>query len=173
MSKQQKSKFAHAALFFCTYLCSCFARLQDETSRNILVTFYGGNNVCVLLFSFSIFFTNAHFHLALVAARIFYFLPATSKFLCCSSNKKRSPLSTFSRLAALACCLISLALFSKFVVMTINLSLILQMTRIQKQYPLYVFVLIDSLVVSALQDLGGSAISYHNIFELHLGCHTC
>ena len=42
-------------------------------------------------------------------------------------------------------------LYSKFVDMTINLSLILQTTRIQKQFPLSVFVFIDSLVVSASQ----------------------
>ena len=43
--------------------------------------------------------------------------------------------------------------------MTINLSLILQTTRIQKQFPLSVFVFIDSLVVSALQEASGYAIS--------------
>ena len=31
----------------------------------------------------------------------------------------------------------------------------------------------DSLVVSALQDVGGYAISHQNNLELHLGCHTC
>ena len=36
-----------------------------------------------------------------------------------------------------------------------------------------VFVLIDSLVVFALQDAGGYAISLQNNFDLHLGCHTC
>ena len=36
-----------------------------------------------------------------------------------------------------------------------------------------VFVFIDSLVVSALQDAGGYAISRQNNLELHLGCHTC
>ena len=41
------------------------------------------------------------------------------------------------------------------------------------QFPLSVFVFIDSLVVSALQDAGGYAISYQNNLELHLGCHTC
>ena len=46
---------------------------------------------------------------------------------------------------------LSLALYSKFVDMTINLSLILQKTRIQKQFPLFGFVFIDSLVASALQ----------------------
>ena len=34
--------------------------------------------------------------------------------------------------------------------------------------PLSVFVFIDSLAVSALQDAGGYAISRQNIFELHL-----
>ena len=44
----------------------------------------------------------------------------------------------------------------------------------QKQFPLSVFVLIDSLVVSASQDAGARdyAISLKND-ELHLGCHTC
>ena len=65
------------------------------------------------------------------------------------------------------------SLYSKFVDMTINLSLILQTTRIQKQFPLSVFVFIDSLVVSASQDAGGYAISRQNNLELHLGCHTC
>ena len=46
-------------------------------------------------------------------------------------------------------------------------------TRIQKQFPLSVFVFIDSFVVSALQDAGGYAISRQNNLELHLGCHTC
>ena len=34
----EKSNFARAAHFFCTFLCRCFARLQRETSRNFLVT---------------------------------------------------------------------------------------------------------------------------------------
>ena len=46
-------------------------------------------------------------------------------------------------------------------------------TQMQKQFPLSVFVLIDSLVVSTLQDAGGYAISLQNNLELHLGCHTC
>ena len=47
--------------------------------------------------------------------------------------------------------------------MTINLSLKLQTTQIQKQFPLSVFIFIDSqLVVSVLQDAGGYAISRQN-----------
>ena len=81
----------------------------------------------------------------------------------------------FSRWASLACRLrslflcLSFALFSKFVDMTINLSLILQTTRIQKQFPIFVFVFIDYLVVSALHDSGGYAISRQNNLDLHLG----
>ena len=68
---------------------------------------------------------------------------------------------------------LSFPLFSKFVDMTINLSLILQTTRIQKQFPLFVFVFIVYLVVSALHDSGGYAISRQNNLDLRLGCHTC
>ena len=35
------------------------------------------------------------------------------------------------------------------------------------------FSIIDSLVVSALQDLSGYAISRQNNLKLHLGCPTC
>ena len=51
-----------------------------------------------------------------------------------------------------------------------NLSLILQKTRIQKQFTLFGFVFIDSLVASALQTR--VAISLLNNLELHLGYHT-
>ena len=74
----------------------------------------------------------------------------------------------FSRWVSLACGLLSLflclslALYSKFVDMTINLRLILWTTRMQKQFPLSVLVFIDSLVVSASQDAVGYAISRQN-----------
>ena len=50
---------------------------------------------------------------------------------------------------------LNVALYSKFVHMIINLSLILKKTRIQKQFPLSGFVFIDSLDASALQEAGG------------------
>ena len=124
----------------------------------------------------------------LVAVRISYFVTAATKFSCRSSNNKwllisRSSstvyVALFLRWASLVCLLLSLflclspALYSKFVDMTIDLSLILLTTRKQKQFPLSVFVFIDSLVVSASQDACGSAISRQNNLELHLGCHTC
>ena len=49
-----------------------------------------------------IFFTEAHFHLALVAASISHFVTAATKFSCCSSNKKMSPLFFISRSRSLS-----------------------------------------------------------------------
>ena len=113
------------------------------------------------LFLFTFFFSLPPIF-TLVAANISQFLTAATIFSCCSSNKKRlhSFLSlavavchSFSRWASLACSLfslflcLSLSLNSKFVDMKINLSLILYTTRIQRQFPLFVFVFIDSLVV--------------------------
>ena len=49
-------------------------------------TLYGGYVVRVLA---HFFFTAAHFHLALVAASISYFLTAATKLSCCSCTKKK------------------------------------------------------------------------------------
>ena len=57
----QKNNFALAAHLFCTFLCRCFARLQSETSRNILVTRFMEEMSYVFLFIS--FFTAAYFHL--------------------------------------------------------------------------------------------------------------
>ena len=53
--------------------------------------------------------------------------------------------------------------------MTINLSLILLKTRIQRQFPLSISLFIDSLLVSALQDAGGYAISRQNKSRVAFG----
>ena len=55
--------------------------------------------------------------------------------------------------------------------MTINLSLILKTTRIQKNFPLSVFVFIDSVVVSASQDEGGRTLSRQNKLTFTFGLH--
>ena len=100
------------------------------------------------------------------------------KFLLCFLSLALDICRPLSHWASLACRLLSLflclslALYSKFVNITINLSLILWKTRIQKQFPLSVFVFIDSLIVSASQDAGGYAIFRQNNHELHLVCHT-
>ena len=91
----------------------------------------------------------------------FHVVLPTKKCLLCFLSLALDLCRPFSRWASLACRLLSLflclslALYSKFVDMTINLSLMLQATRIQKQFPLSVFVIFDSLVVSVLQDGGG------------------
>ena len=118
------------------------------------------------VFSFTCFFTAANFHLALVAASISHFVTGATKFSCYSFlSTKNVSFVFFSRWASLACRVLSLflglslALYSKSVDTTINLSLILWTPRIQKQFPLSVFVFIDSLVVSPLQEAGGYVIS--------------
>ena len=154
-------------------------------------TYKGGNFVRFLvpLFSLPLIFTLHLIGQWLVTASISQFITSATNFSCSSSKKKISPLflslaldlcRPFSRWASLACHLLSLflclslALYSKFVDMTIKLScLILETTRIQKQFPLSVFVFIDSLVVSTLQHAGGYAIFLQKSLQLHLGCHTC
>ena len=136
------------------------------------------------MFSFTFFFTSAHFHLALVVASFSHVVTAATKLSCCSSNKKcllcffisRSrSLSPFFSLSfaglppTFSFFCLSLAIYCKFVGMTINLSLTPWTTRIQKQFPLSVFVFIDSLVVTRV----AAAISHQNNLELHLGCDTC
>ena len=81
----KKSNFAFlyiSLLLFCTTTTWNFQKLLSYT-------FYGGNVVRVLV---HFFFTDTHFHVALVAASISYFVTAATKFCCCSSNKKMSPL---------------------------------------------------------------------------------
>ena len=50
-SNWQKTNFARAEPFFCTFLCRCFARLQRETSRNFLVTRFMEEMLYVFLFT--------------------------------------------------------------------------------------------------------------------------
>ena len=71
-----------------------FAPLQRETSGNVLVTRFMVEMSCS---SSLLFFTAAHFHLALVATSISHFVTAVTKFSCCSSNKKMTPLFVISR----------------------------------------------------------------------------
>ena len=96
ISKKATFRVQHT---FCTFLCRCFARLQRETSRNFLVTRFMEEMSYVLSFNF---FTTAHFHFALVAASISHLVTAATKFSCCSSNKKLSPLFFISRFKSLS-----------------------------------------------------------------------
>ena len=147
-------------------------------------TFYGGNVMRVLVHFF--FHCCSFSPCILVAASISRFVTVATRFSCCSSNKKcllcflslsLDLCRPFPRLPSLACSLLSiflclsLALYYKFVDMAISLSLILWTTQIQKQFPLSVFVFIDSLSFSALQVAGGYVSSRQKNLELHLGCH--
>ena len=130
------------------------------------------------VFSFTLFFTAVHFHLALVAASIPHVVTPATKFSCCSSNKNMSPLfffffslaldhrRPFSRWASLACRLLSLflrlslALYSKFVGMTIR------QHGNRNNFRFKLFLLFS-------WDAGSYAISRQNNLELHLDSHTC
>ena len=164
--RRKKGLTACAAHVFCTFLCRWFARLQRETSRNFLLTCFMEEMSYVFLFTF--------LYLLPLIFTLFGALP-TKKCLLCLLFLAPALCRSFYRWASLVCRLLSLFLFFslslyyKFVDKTINLSLILYTTRIQKQFPLSVFVFIDTLVVSASQDEGGHAISRQNNLELHLG----
>ena len=115
-----------------------------------------------------------------VAASISHFLTAATKFSCCICNKKC--LLYFLSLALGLCRSFSrwasgpvayFLFFSVFLFLYVPNLWTWLLTRMQKQFPLSVFVFIDSWVVSASQDAVGYAISRQNNLELHLGCHTC
>ena len=78
---------------------------------------------------------------------------------------------TFSFFFSLSLSLSPLSLYSKFVDMTINLSLILYTTRIQKHFPLSVFVVFDSLVVSSSQEVGVQTLSCQNNLKFGIDLH--
>ena len=157
-----------------------------NVQKPLSYTFYGGNVVRLLVhffFSLLLIFTLHWWPLAflilLPPLQNFHVILPTKKCLLCFLSLALDLCRPFSRWASLACRPLSLflglsfALYSKFVHMTINLSLILSKTRIQRQFPLSVFVFIDSLVASSSQDAGSYATSRQNNLDLHLGCHTC
>ena len=82
-----------------TFLYISLPLFCTTTTWNFQKLLYGGNVVRVLV---HFFFTAAHFHLALVAASISHFVTAATKFSCCSSNKKMSPLFFISRSRSLS-----------------------------------------------------------------------
>ena len=147
LTGKEKNNFARAAHFYCTFLRRCFVRLQRETSRNVLITRFMEEESSVFLFTF--FFTVAHFHRngrQHPATTKFHVVPPTkmSPFVFCLSLSAPFLVELRSvALLSLFLCL-SFSLYSKFVDMTINLSLILKTAWKQKHFPLSVFVFIDS-----------------------------
>ena len=113
--------------------------LPPPCKQALSYTFSGGN---IVRFLVHLFFTAAHFHLAFMwplavlilsplLQNFHVVLPTTKKCLLCFLSLALDFCRPFSRWASLACRLLSLflclslALYSKFVDMTINLSLIL------------------------------------------------
>ena len=131
-----KEQLCTCSTLYCTFLCRCLARLGPhdynvklpETSLEemFLFTFFHCRSFSPCIW--------------LVAASISHFVTAATRFSCCSSSIKcllcflslaQDLCRPFSRSASLAFCLLSLflclslALYSRFVDMTINLNLIL------------------------------------------------
>ena len=124
--------------------------------------------------------TVAHFHPGgrwHPAATKFHIVPPKENVSFCFFSLALAPFLVELRwpvaLLPLFLCL-SLSVYSKFVDMTINLSLRLEKkkTRIQKHFPLSVLVFIDSLVVSASQDAGDHTFSRQNSLTFGIGLHV-
>ena len=128
------------------------------------------------MFLFTFFFTASHFQLALVAARISHFLFAAMLLF----QPKMFPLCFISRSNSLSL-FFSLSFAGLSTTFSLSLSFPFSMFQICGQLidntdteTISAFrFLLSSLVVSALQDADGYAISRPNNLELHLGCHTC
>ena len=108
-----RKQLSMCSTLFCTFLCSCFARLQRETSRNFLVTRFTEEMSYLLISSCSLFFLPLIF--TLVAARISHFLTATTKIFMLFFQQMTPYLalalcSFFPRWASLACRILSLLL---------------------------------------------------------------
>ena len=135
-SNKQKSNFARAAHF----LVHFFAVVLRDYNVKLPEPFYACMEEMLYVFSFTLFSIAAHFVLELVAPSISLFTsPPQTKTLCCSFNKKcllcflslaldLSPFfslsfaglpPTFSFSLSFSCS------YSRFVDMTINLSLII------------------------------------------------
>ena len=152
MSSDAWDEFSKTILERCLIIC-LWNPLLGSLCVRIFAFPVGGlfsPSTCLSTCSRSLFFTAAHFQLALVAASICHFVTAATKFSCCSVPTKNVSFvffvclsvffflflaldlfRPFSRRVSLACRLLSLflrlslALYSKFVDITINLSLIL------------------------------------------------
>ena len=176
----KKSNFARAAHFFVHF----FAVVLHEYNMKLLsYTFYGGNVVRVFVhffFPLPLIFTLHWWQLAFPILS-----PPLQNFHVVLPKKKMSPLFFISRSRPLSP-FFSLSFtgpsptfsFSVFLLLYIPNLWTWQLiwTKYFRQHGYrnnFRFPLIDSLVVSALQDASGYAISRQNNLELHLGCHTC
>ena len=113
----KKSNLAHAAHFFCTFLCPCFARLQHETSRNCLVTrfmeemsYMFSFTFFSLLLTFTLHWWPLAFPILSPLLQNFHVVLPTKKCLLCFLSLTIDLCHLFSRWASLACRLLSLFL---------------------------------------------------------------
>ena len=100
-SNQQKSNFARAAHFFCTFLCRCFARLQRETSINFLVTSFMEEMSYLFWFTFFNFHCRS-FSPCIGGRQHFSFCHRRYKIFIFFFQQKMSPLFFISRSRSLS-----------------------------------------------------------------------
>ena len=134
-----KKATLHVQHTFCTFLCLCFTRLQRETSRNFPVTRFMEERPLTLPLIFTLVAASIS-HFPTAATKFYVFLP-TKKCLLCLLSLPLAVCRSFSRWVSLACRLLSLFVFhtlsvhSKFVDITINLSLIQRGYRNNFRFP--------------------------------------
>ena len=144
----------------------CVVCAYIHTKKNCCLCSCSRFNFFLFLF---LLFTVAHFHVA--GHQHFSFSHHRYKILMFFFQRNSSPLFFISSCSSLFvfCCLLSrflcLFLFSKFVKMASYLSLILQTTQIQKQFPLCFLSGYGRLLILASQD----AIFRQTNLELQLG----
>ena len=161
----QHTFFVHFFPLFCTTVTWNVQKLPSYA-------FYGGNVGRVLVHSF---FTVAHFHPGgrqHPAATKFHFVPPTENVSFCFFPLALAPFLVVLRwsvaLLSLFLCL-SLSLYSKFVDMTINLSLILKKNTDTETFSPFRFRLYWLFIVSASQDAGGYTLSRQNYLTFGIG----
>ena len=128
-----KKATLHGSTLFCTFLCRCFVRLKRETSRNFRVTrFMEVCRTCSCSFFFHCHSFSPWWPLGFLIfpppLQNFHAVLPTKKCLFCLFSLSLAVCRYTSlafRLLSLFLCL-SPSLYSKFVEMTINLSLIRQ-----------------------------------------------
>ena len=142
---------------FCTATTWNFQKLTDYT-------FCVGNVVRVLVHFFLL-----PLSFTLVGATISYFPTAATKFSCCFSNKKMSPLFFISRWALLVCRLLSVVLCLSLLCFPNLWTWQSNLYTLDNTADTETISSLLTLVVSASQNAGGYAISAKRTSS----CHTC
>ena len=169
-------QYTFSVHFFTVVLHDYYVKIPETSWLHVLWRNCRKCSCSLFVFSLSLIFT-------LVTASISHFLTAATKFHVVHPTKKVSfafPLSLYLffslSFAGLSPYFLFFSVFlflyiRNFWTWQLNLSLILSTTRIQKCFPLSVFVFIDSLVVSASQEVGGHIPSHQNNLTSGIGLH--